>query len=355
MNSNRNEPDHADTTGVTNKLPPVVFGTSALGNLYEALTDERKLAITRAWFEHGEQPVIVDSAGKYGAGLALESIGANLRCLEVPADDVILSNKLGWYRVPLKGSEPTFEPGAWVDLEYDAEQRISRQGILDCWQQGCELLGEPYKPQMVSVHDPDEFLAAADSPSDRQQRKQHVLDAYESLFELKSSGQVASVGVGSKDWRIAKEMIESVSLDWVMIANSLTVYTHPSELLNWIDELANRGVSVINSAVFNGGFLVGGDFYNYRAVDPKSPADQIMLGWREKFFALCQQHGVKPAAACVEFGLSPQAISSVALSSSDPKRVANCATLARTKAPPAFWEEAKEQELIATDYPHLPA
>lgn len=353
MVSNSDESHQTDYESPSLELPPVVFGTSALGNLYEALPDERKLALTQAWFEHGEQPVVVDSAGKYGAGLALESIGKNLRRLKIPASDVILSNKLGWYRVPLKGSEPTFEPGAWVDLEYDAEQRISREGILDCWQQGCELLGEPYKPQMVSVHDPDEFLAAANSSANRQQRKQHVLEAYEALFELKLQGQVQNVGVGSKDWRIAQEIIECVSLDWVMIANSLTVYTHPTELLDWIDDLSQRGVTVINSAVFNGGFLVGGDFYNYRAVDPQSTADQAMLAWRERFFGLCQEYNLKPAAVCVEFGLSPPGIMSVALSSSDPKRVADCSRLVRQKAPAAFWSQAKEQQIIAPDYPHL--
>ena len=53
-------------------MPPIIFGTSCLGNLYEALPWETKLAILREFFKHVPAPVALDSAGKYGAGLALE-------------------------------------------------------------------------------------------------------------------------------------------------------------------------------------------------------------------------------------------------------------------------------------------
>jgi len=148
-------------------VPPIIFGTSALGNLYAALPPERKLAVLREMFRDARGPVVLDSAGKYGAGLALEVIGSGLRTLGVRADQVILSNKLGWLRVPLRGKEPSFEPGIWFGLEHDAEQAVGYEGILRCWEQGCALLGPPYRPALVSVHDPDEFLARAGTPADR--------------------------------------------------------------------------------------------------------------------------------------------------------------------------------------------
>ena len=51
-------------------VPPIVFGTSALGNLYKAVDDEIKLAIVKECFDNVKKPVVFDSAGKYGAGLA---------------------------------------------------------------------------------------------------------------------------------------------------------------------------------------------------------------------------------------------------------------------------------------------
>ena len=52
-------------TGIT--LPPIIFGTSALGNLYSALSDETKTDIVKECLNYVPRPVVFDSAGKYGA------------------------------------------------------------------------------------------------------------------------------------------------------------------------------------------------------------------------------------------------------------------------------------------------
>ena len=41
-------------------VPPIVFGTSALGNLYAARPDEVKLAVLREMFRDAEGPVLLD-------------------------------------------------------------------------------------------------------------------------------------------------------------------------------------------------------------------------------------------------------------------------------------------------------
>ncbi|MHC4214098.1 MAG: aldo/keto reductase, partial [Planctomycetota bacterium] len=58
--------------GKTNlRVPPIIFGTSCLGNLYQELPYKTKLQIVSEWFRNVKPPVVVDTAGKYGAGLAL--------------------------------------------------------------------------------------------------------------------------------------------------------------------------------------------------------------------------------------------------------------------------------------------
>jgi D-threo-aldose 1-dehydrogenase len=47
------------------KVPRIVYGTSCLGNLYEALPAETKLSITREWFAHLDPPAVIDSARPY--------------------------------------------------------------------------------------------------------------------------------------------------------------------------------------------------------------------------------------------------------------------------------------------------
>jgi len=330
-------------------VPPVLFGTSCLGNLYQVVPEDTKRALVSEMFRWCPAPVVLDSAGKYGAGLALEVIGRYLRELQVPPTDVIISNKLGWYRTPLQGPEPTFEPGVWQGIHHDAESRISYQGILQCWEQGRELIGPGYSPDLVSVHDPDEFLAQAREAADRARRFDDVLGAYRALFELKSQGRVKAVGIGAKDWQVIREIADQVDLDWVMFACSPTVYTHPAELIRFIADLHGRGVGMINSAVFNAGFLTGGRWFNYRQPDPV--ADTALFEWREKFFSVCRRFETKPADVCVQFGFALPGMAAVALNTEKPERIRSNVESASVAIPAGLWRALKDEGLIDRAFP----
>lgn len=333
-------------------FPQIVYGTSCLGNLYQAISKETKRDICRAWFEANEaRPVVIDTAGKYGAGLALEVIGDCFRELKIAPEDVLISNKLGWQRTALRKPEPSFELGVWDQLKHDAVQQISYAGILECWQQGCRLLGEPYRPQLVSVHDPDEYLIRVSDPQQRARRLRNILAAYEALAELKDRGEVKSLGVGAKDWRVIEEIAERVELDWVMLAGCATIYRHPPEVLAFIARMAHRGIKVLNSAVFQGGFLIGEPYLDYREATPDK--DQVAFTWRQSFRELCSRYHVSPALACIQFGLSVPGVVAVALNARDPRRVFENAAAVEEPIPSKFWKEAKQLGLIADSYPYL--
>ena len=335
------------------RVPPIVFGCSALGNLYQVIPDVAKLEIVSEWFERVASPVFIDTAGKYGAGLAMEMLGKALAKFEIPPDDVLISSKLGWKRTPLTTPEPTFEAGVWIDIEHDAVQQISYEGIRECYDESCRLLGEAYRPQLVSVHDPDEYLAVATTPDDRRRRFDDIVDAYRALTELKQRGDMQAVGVGAKDWRVIQEIDAAVPLDWVMLANSLTVMRHPPELLAFVEKLASRGIAIINSAVFHAGFLVGGKYFDYRVVDANNDADRPLFAWRKSFVALCEAHGISPMHACVQFGLSVPGVVAVALNTSRAERVQENVAAVSTPVPPQFWATLKEEGLLANDYPYV--
>lgn len=328
-------------------LPKVIFGTSGLGNLYVALPDEVKLSIVNESVKCSPKPAVFDSAGKYGAGLALEALGSSLKQLKVSPSDVLISNKLGWLRTELKTAEPTFEPGIWRDLKYDAVQKISYEGILECYKQGNELLGS-YHAELVSVHDPDEYLAASKNVQEQTQRYQDILDAYQALNELKKSGKVKAIGVGAKNWRIIKKITEDVKLDWVMIANSMTVHSHPAELVEFMLKLQQQGTTIINSSVFNGGFLTGSAYYNYQLTDPEK--DKNLYHWRRQFYQLCLDYKIKPVQACVIFGLNAPGVKSIALNTTQAERVAQNVALPQSIIPEGFWKEMTAQGLIDRSY-----
>jgi D-threo-aldose 1-dehydrogenase len=307
--------------------PRIVFGTTPLGNIYRVVPEATKRELVAEWFRHAEAPVFVDSAGKYGAGLALESLGRHLAALGIALADVVISNKLGWKRAPLLTPEPTFEPGAWFGLEHDAVQRISYEGILECHEEGNRLLGG-YEARVVSVHDPDEYLAAADSKADDERRFRDLLEAYRALYELKAAGKADAVGVGAKNWLSIQRLHDAgVRFDWVMFANSYTVMRHPAELRRFMEALAREGVAIVNSAVFHGGFLTGGEFFDYRKVTRES--DPALFDWRDRFEALCGRFGLTPAAAAAAYGRSAPGVVALALSTSQPERVGEMVALAR--------------------------
>lgn len=332
------------------KLPKVVFGASALANLYERVPEEKKLAIVENWLTHQSPLTVIDSAGKYGAGMSLEMIGKCLKQLNVPPERVLISNKLGWKRVALSGPEPTFDAGLWIDCTHDVVQRMSYDGIMECFEQGNEILGD-YNAQLLSIHDPDEYIAAAKSESEAKVCYQNVLDGYRALHDLREFGKVLGVGIGSKDWRLIKRVFDDgVSLDWVMFANSFTIYRHPEEIIDFIAELHAAGVVVINSAVFNAGFLIGGKWFDYREVTREQEPE--LFDWRDRFKAVCDEYKISPALACCQFALTPPGIVSIALNTSKPERVADNVALANGSVPDSFWQRLKSEGLLSKDYPY---
>lgn len=318
-------------------LPPILFGTSCLGNLYRELPFDTKLSLVAEWFKAQERPV-ADSAGKYGAGMALEVMGKCLRKLEVPPERISISNKLGWRRKPLNGPDALFEPGVWKNIGFDALQDIGYEGILRCYEEGRDLLGKNYRFDLLSVHDPDEFLASGGKKSD-------ILDAYRALFELKSNGEAGGIGIGAKDWTVIRDLHENIRFDWVMFACAPTILRHPPELLAFMEKLASEEVAIINSAVFNGGFLTGGEYLDYRKADPV--ADAGFFEKRRKFLEVCGRYDIVPAAAAVEFGMRLPGVKTTALNTSNPERIAENAGYVRHRSPERFWEELRKCGVIS--------
>lgn len=180
-----------------------------------------------------------------------------------------------------------------------------------------------------------------------------ILGAYRALFDLKTKGEVKSVGIGAKDWLVIRELYEHIPFDWVMLANKFTIFTHSQEIMQFMEKLHEHGVKIINSAIFNAGFLTGGDYFDYRIPDPNHPKDQKLFQWREKFFAICDQYHIPPGDACLKFALSAPQITAVALNPSKPERINHNLEVLNQKFPKAFWNALKEEGVIKQSFPHL--
>ncbi|HAM10379.1 MAG: hypothetical protein A2X05_12055 [Bacteroidetes bacterium GWE2_41_25] len=125
------------------------------------------------------------------------------------------------------------------------------------------------------------------------------------------------------------------------------------DIVRFISDLRERGITIINSAVFNGGFLIGGDYFDYRLPDKRNPEDWKIFRWRESFFKICDQHHVSPSHACISFGMSHPAVSSIALNTSNPGHVKRNVGEVENVVSSGFFTAMKENGLIDNDYPFV--
>jgi D-threo-aldose 1-dehydrogenase len=283
-------------------VPPIVFGTAALGNVPQVIPEQRKLEICGEWFQHVEPPVFIDVAYRDGDGLALEVLGRMLRRLDIESDEVV------------------------VHLTLDADR------VAVDWEKSCRLLGSEYPPKLISICDADE-------------------SGWPAVGELKSAGLVLGAGVAARDLRTLSSLTPSA--DWMVLTGGFTLMRHPAELLASMTELAARQIPIIVSNVFEGGFLVGSNRLDGRVLSAEDPADRSLLTWRTSFAALCHGHGVTPAQACIQFALSGRGVIAVMLNSSHPDRVAENAGCVGQPVSDLFWASMKEEGLLAADYPYV--
>ena len=129
-------------------VPPIVFGTAALGNVPQVIPEQRKLEICGRWFQQVEPPVFIDVAYRDGDGLALEVLGRMLRRLDIESDEVI------------------------IHLTLDADR------VAVDWEKSYRLLGSEYPPKLISICDADESTGPA-------------------VGELKAAGLVLGAGVAA--------------------------------------------------------------------------------------------------------------------------------------------------------------
>jgi D-threo-aldose 1-dehydrogenase len=113
-----------------------------------------------------------------------------------------------------------------------------------------------------------------------------------------------------------------------------------------MEGLKNINTVIINSAVFNGGFLTGGDYYNYKLVEANNKEHKDLLQWRKDFFVVCDQFNIQPAHACVQFGLKAPGVTSIALNTTKAAKVKGNIDMATIEIPGSFWGTLRERQLI---------
>jgi len=289
-------------------VPPIVFGTSALGNVGRVITEQSKLAICGEWFQQVAPPAAVEVAYEHGDGMALEVLGRMLRRMEIGSDEVIVCLSVG--RGDGEGA-------------YDV--------VHSHWEKSCRLLGDDYRPKLISI-------------------AQGSDEAWQAALELKDADDVRGVGLEVSNISDL-DLAAAGDFDWIALRGGFTIMRHRPDALESMTRFADRQIPLIVSGVFERGFLVGSNRLDGRVLNAEDTADRSLLAWRKSFVALCDGHGISPAHACVQFALSAPGIVAVTLESSYADRVADNVVAVARNAPSNFWQSMKEEGLLAEDYP----
>jgi D-threo-aldose 1-dehydrogenase len=201
------------------------LGTAQLGDLYEAMGQERATAIVDAAWDAGIR--YFDTAPHYGVGLAETRLGNALR--DRARDDYVVGSKVGRLLVP--GDDGTLvrrwdftAPG----IRRSIEESLTRLGLdrLD----------------IALLHDPQERLDDA----------LHV--GLPALARLRDEGLVGAIGVGTGHMGALTAFAGLSELDALMIAGRYTLLEQPV-LAEVIPAARAAGISVLNAGVFNSGLL----------------------------------------------------------------------------------------------------
>lgn len=286
------------------RVPRVLFGTAALGNVHRVITEQAKLEIVGEWFRHVQPPVFVEAKYSDGDGAALEMLGRVLQRLEIAGDEIIV-------------------------------QLAANRAVQECWDKSCRLLGDVYRPNLI-------VAAAGDE------------EGWQVARSLRDSGRILAAGIriSGQEVATATEHVPYDEVDYIQLVGGCTVMRHSPEVISLLQDL-DRRIPVVLSGMFDGGFLVGGNRLDGRVLNSEDSADRSILAWRKSFVALCDGHGISPAHACIQFALSLPGVIAVRLDSTYADRVAENVRSAYTPVPVNFWGSMKEEGLLSRDYPLL--
>lgn len=312
----------------------LALGCAQLGNLYAPRTDAQARAILEAAWDVGIRHF--DTAPHYGLGLSERRLGGFLR--DKPRDQFTVSTKVGRLLVADPGGAGRLDAeGFAVPAAHRRVWDFSAAGVRAGLDASLERLGLD-RVDTVLIHDPaGEHVQAA------------LKSAAPALAELRDEGAIRSFGAGTRDIAVLTRFVRETAADTVMLAGRYTLLDQSAQ-----DELLpaclERGVSVLNAAIFNSGILAR-NAPGALARFEYTPAPPEVLEKAAAIAAACTSHGTTLPAAAMAFAAAHPAVTALVVGADDARQVrANQALFASTPSA-ALWHDLVAAGLLRADAP----
>jgi len=317
------------------RLTVLGLGTGTLGGHRIPVTRDDGEAVVKAAWSAGVR--YFDTAPLYGFGKACRIVGDALR--ELPREDWVLSTKAGRLLRPQTNSGPS---GALRHpMPFEDVFDYSYDGIMRSFEDDLQRLGLT-RIDILYVHD----IGARQHGKDAHPEIMRTFrdSGYRALERLRSSRQLAAIGIGVNEWEVLLEAMDWGDWDVFLLAGRYTLLEQTA-LDELLPQCQRSGISVVIGAPFNTGILAGRDTWNYR------PAPPEIVGRMKMIKAICDSHRVPLVAAALQFPLAHPAVAAILPGPRNVDEFEANAKLVQFPIPPALWADLRNAELLHPDAP----
>ncbi|ASL67607.1 D-threo-aldose 1-dehydrogenase [Bacillus thuringiensis serovar kyushuensis] len=320
------------------------FGTAPLGNMYRNIPEEEAIATVDAAWDNGVR--YFDTAPLYGSGLAEIRLGEALS--KRNRDEYFLSTKVGRIISDELEDPSTRDLGEKGGLfEFGRKNKIINDYSADATLRSIEDSLKRLKTDrldFVYIHD-----VAQDFYGDEWISQFEIArtGAFHALTQLRDEGVIKGWGLGVNKVESIELMLdlEEAKPNVSLLAGRYSLLDHERALERVMPAAVKNNMDIVVGGPYSSGVLAGGAHFEYQKASPE------IIAKVNKMKNLADRHGISIKAAALQFALANPAVAAVIPGASKPERIAEDQAALKTVIPAAFWEEMREQKLVAANAP----
>ena len=320
------------------------FGTAPLGNMYRNIPEEEAIATVDAAWDNGVR--YFDTAPLYGSGLAEIRLGEALS--KRNRDEYFLSTKVGRIILDELEDPSTRDLGEKGGLfEFGRKNKIINDYSADATLRSIEDSLKRLKTDrldFVYIHD-----VAQDFYGDEWISQFEIArtGAFRALTQLRDEGVIKGWGLGVNKVESIELMLdlEEAKPNISLLAGRYSLLDHERALERVMPAAVKNNMDIVVGGPYSSGVLAGGTHFEYQKASPE------IIEKVNKMKNLADRHGISIKAAALQFSLANPAVAAVIPGASKPERIAEDQAALKTVIPAAFWEEMREQKLVAANAP----
>ncbi|MEM5647279.1 aldo/keto reductase [Bacillus cereus] len=320
------------------------FGTAPLGNMYRNIPEEEAIATVDAAWDNGVR--YFDTAPLYGSGLAEIRLGEALS--KRNRNEYFLSTKVGRIILDELEDPSTRDLGEKGGLfEFGRKNKLINDYSADATLRSIEDSLKRLKTDrldFVYIHD-----VAQDFYGDEWISQFEIArtGAFRVLTQLRDEGVIKGWGLGVNKVESIELMLdlEEAKPNVSLLAGRYSLLDHERALERVMPAAVKNNMDIVVGGPYSSGVLAGGAHFEYQKASPE------IIAKVNKMKNLADRHGISIKAAALQFSLANPAVAAVIPGASKPERIAEDQAALKTVIPAAFWEEMREQKLVAANAP----